>query len=120
MANAPLTLRFSSDVDAAKKGVTSLAVSIASNLATVAGSALSAGKTVAAAGQGIVSAFQGMQRAAGLVSPAIFAVVTGFLSLKLAEAAISGVKEQLGQMVEVADKANSRGLSAEFFQGFIS
>ncbi len=120
MANAPLTLRFGSDVEGAKKGIASLATSIASNMATVAGSALSAGKTVAAAGQGIVSTFQAIQRAQALMAPAIFAVVTAFLSLKLAESAISGVKERLGEMLDVADKAKSRGLSAEFLQAFTS
>jgi hypothetical protein len=120
MANAPLTLRFGSDVEGAKRGVASLATSIASNMATVAGSALTAGKTVAAAGQGILSTFQGIQRAAGLISPAVFALVTGFLSLKLAESAIAAVKDQLATLLDVANKSRDRGVSAEFFQAFIA
>ena len=120
MANAPLTLRFSSDVEAAKKGVASLAVSIASNMASVAGTALSTGKTVLAAGQGIISTFQGMERAAGLVKPAVISLAAGFVAFELIKAAIAGVKQELDEMLDVATKSQERGLSPAFFQQFVS
>lgn len=117
MANA-LTLRFGSDVESAKSGVTSLAASIASNLATVSGAALTTGKSVQSAVNGTITAFQNTRTAISLVPPAIFALVTAFTSLKLAESAIGAVKDQMAKLLELADKSRERGVSAEFFQAF--
>ena len=64
MANAPLTIRFASDIDSAKQGIASLSASIATNMATVAGSALAAGRTVTSAGTTIIGVFQSINRMA--------------------------------------------------------
>lgn len=117
MANA-LTLRFGSDVEAAKSGITSLAASIASNMATVSGAALTTGKSVQSTLNGTITAFQNTRTAISLVPPVILGLVTAFATLKLAESAIAAVKEQMAKLLEIADKARDRGVSAEFFQAF--
>lgn len=122
MANAPLTLRFGSDtsgLDGAKKGVASLAASIATNMASVAGTALTAGRAVASASQTAINAFQTMRTVSAMLPTAIFAIGTAFATLKVAEAAIDGVKQQLALLLSIADKSKERGISAEFFQAFM-
>ena len=120
MGNAPLTLRFASDVDAAKKGVASLAVSIASNMATVAGTALTAGRTVVSAGNSIISTYQAMSRASALVVPTLGALALGIGAITAAWMASTAVqnlaKERLEAYVDIANKAAAGGVSAEFFQ----
>lgn len=117
MANA-LTLRFGSDVEAAKSGVTSLAASIASNLATVSGAALTTGRSVQTTINGTITAFQNTRTAISLVPPAIIGLVAAFATFKLAESAIGAVKDQMAKLLELADKSRERGVSAEFFQAF--
>lgn len=120
MANAPLTIRFASDVDAAKKGVVGLAASIAANMASVAGSALAAGKTVQSAAQTTIGAFQNINKAAGLVAPAVFGIATAFVVFKTAQSAIGAMRKELTDLLEIADKSAARGLSPTFFQAFIA
>lgn len=117
---SPLMLRFGSDVDSAKAGVTSLAASIASNLASVGGAALTVGKNVQSLAAGTISTLQNIRTTAGLIPPAIFAVSTAFATLVVAQAAIAGLKDELVRLREVAEKSGERGLTAEYFQGFVA
>jgi hypothetical protein len=62
-------------------------------------------------------AFQGLALGATRFA-AQAALVVG--TVKLISAAISGAREQMAQMVEVADKARNLGVSPQFLQGFQS
>lgn len=123
MANAPLTLRFGSDtsgLEGAKKGVASLATSIATNMASVAGSALAGGRAVTSTSLTIINSFQAMNRASSLLVPTLGAVTLGlgvtYAAFAASAAIVNLAKERLEEYVEISENAAKGGVSAEFFQ----
>lgn len=119
MANA-LTLRFGSEVDSAKAGVVSLATSIASNMATVGGAALTAGRGVTSFAQGTISTFQNINNAMGLIRPTLGAVALGTVTVIAAFKAMNAItelaKERLEEYTKIGDQAAKGGVTPEFFQ----
>jgi hypothetical protein len=123
MANAPLTLRFGSDtsgLEGAKKGVASLATSIATNMASVAGSALAGGRAVTSTSLTIINSFQAMNRASSLLVPTLGALTLGlgvtYAAFAASAAIVNLAKERLEEYVEISENAAKGGVSAEFFQ----
>lgn len=119
MANA-LTLRFGSDVDAAKAGISSLTTSIASNLASVSGAALTTGRSVQSMVNGTISGFQNMSRAMSIVQASALPVAAGILAvagaLKLVNAITDLAKERLEEYNKIAEQAAAGGVSTDYFQ----
>ncbi len=119
MANA-LTLRFGSDVDSAKAGIASLATSIASNLASVSGAALTTGRSVQSMVTGTISGFQSMSRAMSMVQASALPVAAGILIVAGAMKAMNAItdlaKERLEEYNKIAEQAAAGGVSTDFFQ----
>ncbi|MGL3208687.1 hypothetical protein [Bradyrhizobium sp. BR 1433] len=100
--------------------MSSLAASVATNMASVAGSALAAGRTVTTAGSSIIGTFQSIGNVASLLGPALGALAVGagvaYAAFAAAGAITNLAKERLEEYVKIADQAAKGGVTPEFFQ----
>ena len=103
----PLTIRFASDVEGARRGMASLAASVAQNVLTI-NSALSTG----------ASAVSTFQRGLSLLPAAIGGVAAAFAGFALASAAIDQARERIEKYVELVKSAEQSRVGIEFFQRF--
>lgn len=106
----PLTIRFATDVEGAKKGVADLAGSIAGNMTKIVGALRSGGGQIDSSLAGAVARISALQ-----LAMASGALVAGVLFAK----AISDASEQLDRYVKIGEQASKVGLDVESFQRFV-
>jgi hypothetical protein len=106
----PLTIRFATDVDGAKRGVADLAGSIAGNMTKIVGAMRSGGGQIDSSLAGAIARIGALQ-----VAMAGGAVAAGVLFAK----AISDASEQLERYVKIGEQAAKVGLDTDSFQRFV-
>ncbi len=121
MANEGLVLRFGSDTSGATKAIQQLSTTVVSNLTAISSTAIVTYRNidqlpvvfqrVAANANAIGSLASNWQLLAG-------GIIAGAVAFKAIEAGVASAKQQLQDMLDVADKAGKVGVSPTFFQAF--
>lgn len=108
-----LTIRFATDVESAKKGMTDLAANIAGNMAKVSTSLLATGRTIDGSLAGTVA------RTAASIGALQIALAGGALAgFAILSAAIDQANEQLDRYIKLGKAAEKVGVDVEFYQRF--
>lgn len=110
-----LTIRYATDVEAAKKGMADLAGSIAGNMARVATGLRQNGRVIDSTIAGSVS-----RVIMGATALQVALAGGAFAGFAVLGKAVGDASEQLDRFVAIGEKASKIGVGAEFFQKFIA